>query len=264
MDRWIRRLLERTLADRVAVGNATKPSQVRALLQLLKPVPQRAGLQRFGPPGDGGYLMPDDLDGIAACISPGVSAQCGFDEAMAARGMDVYMADASVSGPPVPNPAFHFTPKFLDVWSSPQTMTLAEQCVPVADGDLLLQMDIEGAEYRVLAATPDELLRRFRIMIVEFHDLDAMFSRFGYSILQPVFAKLTAHHSVVHIHPNNCIAPVKRFGLSVPPIMEFTFYRNDRIERDGAQALTFPHPLDATCMPMRSDVELPACWWQGA
>ena len=34
---------------------------------------------------------------------------------------------------------------------------------------LLLQMDIEGAEFCVLLSTPTETLKRFRIMIIEFH-----------------------------------------------------------------------------------------------
>ncbi len=258
----MRRAVERTFADRIAVGNSAKPEAIRASLQPVRPVAVRGGLKRFGPAGDGGYLMPDDLDGIRACISPGVSNECGFDEAMAARGIDVYMADASVSAPPVANPRFHFTPKFLDISPSEQTMAIEELCASAGDGDLLLQMDIEGAEYRVIAAMTDALLRRFRIMVIEFHDLDAIFSRFGFSILKPVFEKLTTYHSVVHIHPNNCIAPVRRYGLSVPPIMEFTFYRKDRIQPGIQGALTFPHPLDAACMPARADVELPACWWQ--
>ena len=138
MDRWIRRSVERAFVDRIAVGNATKRKDILALLALVKPVALRDELRRFGPPGDGGYLMPDDLQGIRACVSPGVSTECGFDEAMAARGIDVYMADASVTGPPVPHAAFHFTLKFLDIRSSPRTMTIEELCAPAGDGDLLL------------------------------------------------------------------------------------------------------------------------------
>lgn len=262
MDRWTRRFIERVFADRIAISKATKREDVVSLLELVNPISVPGGLKRFGPTGDGGYLMPDDIEGIRACISPGVSTECRFDEAMAAHGIDVYMADASVSGPPRTNTRFHFVPKFLDIWPSVQTMTLEELSAPVGDGDLLLQMDIEGAEYRVISALTDDLLRRFRIMVIEFHDLDMIFSRFGFSILHPVFAKLTAHHSVVHIHPNNCLPVVERYGLDVPPVMEFTFYRKDRLPQAVSPARAFPHPFDAPCVPAHPDVELPACWWQ--
>lgn len=260
MDRRVRRAIERVFADRISVGKATKPDAILGLLDRLKPVPMRGELKRFGAAGDGGYLMPDDLDGVTACVSPGVAGECGFDEEMASRGMDVLMADASVSGPPIPHPRFQFTPKFLDIWSSDHTMTIEELSGSAAAGDLLLQMDIEGAEYRVLAAMPEALLRRFRIMVIEFHELDAMFSQFGFKLLEPVFEKLTAFHSVVHIHPNNCIDPVKRYSLTVPPVMEFTFYRNDRFQPAPDRVLSFPHALDVPCMPEKPSVELPLCW----
>jgi len=262
MDRWIRRLVERTLLDKVWISNAANPAQVRALVNLVKPVAVPGGLKRFGPAGDGGYLLPDDLDGVRACISPGVSSECGFDAAMAERGIDVFMADASVAGPPIDNPRFRFIPKYLDIWPSEWTMPIEELCAEADDGELILQMDIEGAEYRVLGAMPDALLRRFRIMVIEFHGLDAMFSRFGYSVVHPVFEKLTRTHRVVHLHPNNCIAPIERCGLAIPPVMEFTFYRKDRLAHTPAPQRSFPHPLDAPCMPQKHDYTLPACWWQ--
>lgn len=260
MDRWIRRLLERTLADKIAVANAATSSQVQALLKQARPVEAPGGLKRFGPAGDGGYLLPDDLANISACISPGVSDECGFDAAMANLGMDVFMADASVAKPPVDHPRFHFTGKFLDICPSDRTMTMEEMCAGAKAGDLLLQMDIEGAEYRVLTALPDELLRRFRIIVIEFHDLDAMFSRFGFTAMLPVFQKLAQHHRVVHIHPNNCSQPVQRYGIGVPPVMEFTFYRKDRFTDAPTPAVSFPHPLDAPCMPELRDYPLPAAW----
>ncbi len=261
MDRWIRHSLEHLFADKITVVNATSPKDVRALIDLMRPVAISVALKRFGPAGDGGYLMPDDLSGVAGCVSPGVSTECGFDEAMAARGIDVHMADASAPGPPVPNPRFHFTPKFLDVLASERTTTLEELCAATGAGDLVLQMDIEGAEYRVLMSVSPETLQRFRIMVIEFHDLDVMFTRFGCTILRGLFEKLEASHRVVHIHPNNCTSAVSRYGLDVPPVLEFTFYRKDRVNDAKDAALTFPHALDAPCVPGRPDATLPRCWW---
>ncbi len=262
MDRWIRRVVERLFWDKISVSNATSNDQVNEVIRRLQPVGVIGGLRRFGPPGDGGYLMPDDLDGIAACVSPGVSFESGFDEVIANRGIDVILADASVNAPPVHHSRFRFLPKFVDVTASPRALTLDELCREAKiDGDLILQMDIEGAEYRVLCSASDELLQRFRIIIVEFHELDQLFSRFSFGIISAAFTKLTMHHAVVHIHPNNVSKPVTRGALSVPPVMEFTFYRKDRMAGRTERRPTFPHPLDAACVASCPSYPLPACWW---
>ena len=260
MDRWIRRIAERALFDKVMVGNAASYAEIGRLVRGLRPVSVPGGLVRSGPPGDGGYLLPDDFDGIAACLSPGVSNECGFDLAMAERGIPVILADASVAGTPTAHPLFSFIPKFLDVVPSARTVTIEELARPTPAGDLVLQMDIEGAEYRVLTSISDDLLRRVRIAVVEFHELDQMFSRFGYSAIASAFARLSQHHSVVHIHPNNNSASVRRGNFSVPPMMEFTFYRRDRFTPSEAR-VSYPHPLDACCVPAKPAQVLPECWW---
>lgn len=265
MNRRVKQVLERIFLDRIWIEKVARCNDVGALVDRLKPTATLGGLRRYGSRADGGYLIPDDLDGIVACISPGVAFECSFDEAMAARGMDVFMADASVEGPPIDNPRFHFVRKFVDIVSSDQAMTLGELAQDGQPdgpaGDLILQMDIEGAEYRVLGSAPDELLKRFRIMVIEFHDLDLMFSRFAFNIIRPVFEKLTTFHNVVHIHPNNCSRLTRRGALSVPSVMEFTFYRKDRPLNVATSPLPFPHPLDADCLPGRPPLVLPDCWW---
>jgi hypothetical protein len=111
----------------------------------MPPVP----LIRLGPDGDGGYLVPDDLAGINECFSPGVSGIAGFEEHCASRGMDVFLADASVDGPPVQHARFHFTPRYIGAFSGEHFLSLddwvSSTAVP-SGNDLLLQMDIEGYE----------------------------------------------------------------------------------------------------------------------
>jgi hypothetical protein len=147
------------------------------LISRLKPVNSKAELVRIGPEGDGGYLLANDFDNIGGCVSPGVAYECGFDTQIADMGIDVFMADASVDGPPANHQKFHFTKKYMDTYNSDGTVTLDSFVQPIAPGkDLLLQMDIESAEYRVLASTSTETLSRFRMMVVEFHDLGNLFN----------------------------------------------------------------------------------------
>ena len=121
-------------------------------------------------------------------------------------------------------------------------------------------MDIEGAEYRVLASASDALLSRFRVMVIEFHGLGELFAQSGFRTISSVFRKLLRTHEVVHIHPNNCaVASFKVGGLDVPPVLEFTFYRKDR-DRFETRELQFPHQLDEDNNPANPPVLLPRCW----
>lgn len=241
----------------------TEHAALEALMSALRPVPIRTPLVRIGPAGDGGYLLPDDLDDLRVCISPGVSSEVGFDVAVAERGMEVFMADASVPHPPHMHQRFHFSRLFLGAVDGPGTVRLDTYCAgipPHLDGDRLLQMDIEGAEWAVLLDTSPQTLSRFRIMVIEFHDLHRLFGRFAFDTMRAVFAKLLQSHRVVHIHPNNARQPRRRGGLEIPPLMEFTFHRRDRSTADDAATLSFPHALDADCVPGRAPVVLPGCW----
>jgi len=56
------------------------------------------------------------------------------------------------------------------------------------DSDLMLQMDIEGYEYETFLSMSDKLLSRFRIIVVEFHSLQMLFSQ-PFFLYHPAFLK---------------------------------------------------------------------------
>lgn len=259
------RLQRAFLRGKLWAERSTPSAELVDLLQALAPKSTSFELRRLGSATDGGYVVPDDLDGLAGCISPGVFNECSFDLAVAELGLDVFMADASVDGPPEPNDRFHFSKLFLDTYVSPSTITLdafCQQSVP-GDDDLLLEMDIEGAEYRVLQNTSEATMRRFRIMVIEFHHLGSLFSSFGFLEISNVFRRLLTTHEVVHIHPNNVGGPVVQGDVSIPPVLEFTFLRKDR-GQFGTKRLAFPNPsVDAPNHPELPDVALPRCWQRG-
>ncbi len=264
LQRQIRRAFAKWTNGARPVDRSVDIDGARRLIAGLKPVATDCPLIRLGGDSDGGYLVPDDLDGVAVSISPGVSGQVSFDLDLAARGIHSYMADASVDGPPVANARFHFRKRFLDVVDGPETLrleTLCAQIDPDHDGDRLLQMDIEGAEYPILLDTGDAVLKSFRIMVIEFHALDRMFNPFDRRLIAATFRKLLRNHRIVHIHPNNC-CPVTVLGdIAIPKIMEFTFHRQDRARPDPNRKPTIPHPLDRKNLKGKPDLALPACWY---
>jgi hypothetical protein len=263
MKRHIKKFLETASGNRMTIEHPSSDEEVMQLIKLLRPIATSTPLVRVGSKGDGGYLLPDDLDGIAAAISPGVSTEVSFDLELAEKGIPVYMADASVTGPPVPNPRFYFLKKFVDVYEDDHTLRLHSLCSMshgTSPDDRLLQMDIEGAEYRVLLDATDEVIRSFRVMAIEFHYLDSMYSSFSLKLIRATFQKILRTHHIVHLHPNNGVPFRVRGSIAIPPIMEFTFYRKDRCKVDFGKELIFPHPLDADNVPTRPHLALPEVW----
>jgi hypothetical protein len=244
------------------VADRTNPADVSRVLRSLRPVDGGYNLVRLGPDGDGGYLVPDDLAGIEYAFSPGVSTESGFEAALAARGQRVFLADYSVDRPAEPHPNFVFEKRYVGGLSDDVYMTLEQwknTAIGAYDGDLLLQMDIEGAEYETLLACPTSLLAQFRVMVIEFHYLHELLNRRYFELVSRAFAKLLQTHSVVHIHPNNCCGSVKADGLELPRIAEFTLQRNDRLKRHTF-CRTFPHPLDRN-NTRKPTLVLPSCWY---
>jgi hypothetical protein len=245
----------------VAEGTLREP--LHKLVHSLHPYDSGVPLIRVGPDGDGGYLVPDDLGDIGYAFSPGVAKESRFELALAERGMTVLMADRSVDGPAVAHERFQFERKHLGCHSDDDTMTFdawAERLPPDYSGDLLLQMDVEGAEFEVLMSMSEALLRRFRILVIEFHYLQQLFDKRFFCVVWPVFRKLLTSHSVAHLHPNNCCGSVKRLGLEIPRILEITLLRNDRFRRRDVRT-DFPHPLDRD-NTRKATLVLPACWYR--
>lgn len=85
----------------ISIAKIADPNDVRALIRRMHPVTTEHELVRIGCSGDGGYLVPNDLDGITACFSPGVDNRATFEETLIARDIPCHLADASVNFNPI-------------------------------------------------------------------------------------------------------------------------------------------------------------------
>ncbi|MCH9664693.1 MAG: FkbM family methyltransferase [Gammaproteobacteria bacterium] len=249
--------------------------RLQEVIGFLKPIITEHKLFRAGNQNkDGGYLIPDDLEGIGACFSPGVANTASFEEDMIKRGIRCYLADGTVKRSPISNKLINFTKKNLgnkDI-SYPQRLFSSKPSQMRLDTwinnysyneDLLLQMDIEGYEYEVFDSISDDALNKFRIIVAEFHDIGNLLTYYKYSegdIIHRVFKKLAENFSVVHIHPNNA-NPSHLWGkYEVPNLLEITFLRKDRINSQKP-VKKFPHSLDRTNVHGYPELVLPKCWY---
>ncbi len=232
-------------------------------IQAQRPIMTGKELIRIGGAGDGGYLVPDVLEGIEYCFSPGVDQIATFECDLERRGIKSFLADYSVDGPPVASDAFVFDKKFLGVTDSERDITLkswVEQYLPDHDKDLILQMDIEGSEYPVIVNTPVEILKKFRIMVIEFHSFDKLLDTLGFRLINATFEILLEHFHVAHIHPNNRRACLRSGSFEIPRNVEYTFIRKDRVQ-ELKYATRFTHPLDSDSAPGFKSLVLPKCWY---
>ncbi|MEL6603390.1 MAG: hypothetical protein AAFP20_09230 [Cyanobacteria bacterium J06614_10] len=250
---------------KVFPSTATDRQAVQSLINKLHPISPEQGLIRLGPKGDGGYLVPDDLAGIEACFSPGVSAVSGFEKDCADLGMSVFLADKSVAGPSIDHERFHFMRKYVGALNNDDFIKMEDwvgAVLPGSSAELMLQMDIEGFEYETFLNMPDSLMRRFRIMVIELHWLDQLWGWSFFQLASRSLEKILQTHTCVHIHPNNCGILLNNDGVPIPATLEITFLRSDRLS-DRRYAHRFPHPLDVdnTSAPT---IVLPSNWYRSA
>lgn len=262
--RTLKKMAFYSLMERgISLGDASSSQSLNHFFKMIHPIKTNHELIRVGSDGDGGYLLPDDLEGIGALFSPGVENTASFELELANRGITCFLADYSVNEAPHKHPNFIFNKKFIGLSDNQVFMKMSSwlqksQCVAE---DLILQMDIEGAEYEVLMDLEEQILQRFRILIIEFHDFDQLFNKFGYKLIYLTFAKILRHFEIVHIHPNNSNKPIAHLGYKSFHALEFTFLRKDRIKSRQPNT-SFPHPLDRPCIPNERDYPLPRCWYE--
>lgn len=258
---FVKRLL---LKRNVFLSRTVHEDSLKGFFSRIKPLRTNFELIRIGSDLDGGYLLPNDLDGIDGCFSPGVSTSSDFELEMANKGVTCFLADYSVDGPPIPHELFFFEKKFLGSENNSKFITLEGWVKRKAHAgkDMILQMDIEGAEYEVIVNTPADVLKQFRIIIIEFHDLEQLLNKLSFTLIDQCFRKLLDQFEIVHIHPNNIMKAkaVVFKSMEISSALEITFLRKDRIAHQ--QPITqFPHVLDNPNSLDFDDYVLPKNWY---
>jgi hypothetical protein len=253
------------MAKGVLVDQMTSTARLAYLAARLRPVVTKFELTRIGSGNDGGYLLPDDFEGVTDCFSPGVSGNASFEvDLLAKKGIGSHLADYSVDGPPSGFVPKSFTKKFIGSYNDEKFMTMNHWMGSHVGSDpledLILQMDIEGAEYQSILAISDDWLRRFRIIVIELHDIESWGHPKFFELVESFFEKLLSGFHVVHNHPNNCCGVVDLNGVIAPRVFELSFLRKNRATA-SAHATSFPHRLDRPNLEDRPDLPLPRGWY---
>ncbi len=230
---------------------AASLEEMLKVFEYIKPKPCSLPFRRIGGTTDGAYLVPDDLEGVAACFSPGVFNRKTFEDTLLDDyGIPSHMCDYTSDAEKFKTPlrgGQTFLKKWLDPNPHDDNISLDHWVKDYCpEGDLVLQMDIEGAEFKNIINTGEETLAKFRVIVIEIHNLSEMTKQPVLdSVVAPFFEKLAKFFTCVHAHPNNCCGhfTIPGTGIQIPKVLELTLIRSDRLSADGRPPM-LPHPLD--------------------
>lgn len=245
----------------------TSKSDLLKFIDMLKPMHTGHQLIRVGSKGDGGYLVPDDFDGVKACFSAGVADDSTLELELTKRGIQCFLADYSVDGPATENILFKFRKKFISGKDDPSCISMQEwvaeshnPCISTLDS--ILSIDIEGSEIELFLTNDPSIFNGFRFIVMELHFLERITHKAFYDLYYLAMQRLLHNFTICHLHPNNCSIPVRRFGITIPPTLEITLVNNRRITQELLPIKQLPHPLDHPNVLRKPDWTLSKHWFK--
>lgn len=231
-------------------------SDLRATLNHLRPhTVQEFQKFRAGASADGGYVMLDALHVGQIGYSIGIGGDVSWDIEMGERGLLIFQYDHTVDGPPATHPNFRFHKTELAVTDGNEKLSLLSAIHAnghVAHDDMILKMDIEGAEWEILDTISNDILARFTQILLEIHDLGRLEEPDWRARANRVFAKIGATHACIHVHGNNWGRLCVVGGIPLPDVLELSFARRDIGTIVPSDEL-FPTSLDFPNNPRNHD-----------
>jgi hypothetical protein len=232
---WLRGSKQLGLILVSAASHESVSSDTTELLRSFRPCATCNKHKRYGESHDGGYVMCDDdmeLGQLKAAYSYGVNGFDGWGNAISEKyQIPVFEYDCTNSKHPEKCPTcdLRFNSECIIGNSSPSKAkygTLSQHFQRnghggVGQSSMLLKIDVEGAEWPVFSEEPAENLRKFREIVVEFHNLDQVSQHPAF--LHAVKNILGAGFVVEHIHGNNNGGKALIGGQMVPKVLEVTY-----------------------------------------
>ncbi len=196
-------------------------------------------LIRAGSMHDGGYIMLDEFHENMEAYSFGIGTDVLWDMFIAQKGIKVNMYDPTINELPRYHCNFHFRREGLagkdNIDENMFSMeTVLKQSGALGNKNLILKMDVEGAEWDFIRETNSEILDNFTQMTFELHDI------LNDSKEKEVLAlidKINMTHQCIWAHGNNGGYAEKANDIVVPNLLEVTFLnkRNHKFaEADAA------------------------------
>jgi hypothetical protein len=235
----------------------------RQIFSLLRPqdaVGKR--LVRKGRDFDGGYIMLDHALENATAYSLGINDDASWDLDMAMLGCDVFQYDHTIDKFPIAHPKFHsFRVGICELPTDDPNLKTIDELIRINKHpdhrDMILKMDIEGAEWKVLEYISETTLARFSQIVLELHLLSHVDDIHRLRRILNGLEKLNRTHQVIHVHANNCGRIALVAGVLLPDSLEVTLVRKTDHSFSECRKI-FPTELDMPCNHAAADFFLGA------
>ncbi len=205
---------------------------------------------RLGDPHDGGYVMVDNFKTAGVAYSFGINDDVSWDWDMVSRGYDIFMYDPTIAALPKNHERFHFFKQgILGIEIKEQAMNTLENFIRLnghaANSNMILKMDVEGAEWSFLSTVASETLNQFDQMVFEFHDMTAPKDQSVMNATLACISKINRTHSLVHLHANNWSSfLILEDKILVPNVLELTYVKTSNYELVDDENIFLPLPID--------------------
>lgn len=228
------------------------------MIELLKPYKINSNKLRLGPDEDGGYVASTvSIDNSKALFTYGVGYDIRYEEAYRSKtGNDSYLYDHTIGrdngwniGPQLNfyNEGLGFQDRCDDFINHYSKLNI--------DGDVLLKIDIEGAEYDYFEKVNVEKLSKITTgILLELHWVsDTGYQERAKNILENLYKYFT----LTHIHGNAWGALFEYKGHKVPETFELSLVNNKYITDKEIDNQNYPiEGLDVSNRPSYPDVDL--------
>lgn len=206
---------------------------------------------------------PDNGSNEKIAYSFGIANDVSWDLDMANRGYEVFMYDMTINSLPQENPKFHFFKEGIAGAKIPeQSLDTLENFVNrnghANKDNMILKMDVEGAEWNFLSEVSSDLLKRFDQIVFELHWLIQSKRFTEMALITSLISKLNLTHTLVHLHGNFTGGPFIEFeNIGIfPDVLEATFVKKENYTLYYDENIHLPISLDRPNSAELKDIEL--------
>jgi hypothetical protein len=205
--------------------------------------PQTEEIIRYGPIGDGGYLLVNKFEQINKVVSLGVGQNIDIELYFANLGKEILLFDGTITSLPRSHKKFEFfnsnvygtiptTPNsstFIlvnDIFSSHLQSSAKDFDKEFLKSEILFFIDIEGSEYDLIMNLEKSNLEVCQQITIEFHDIFKQITQKN-AVIFDALTKLRETHELISVHGNNFGASFLVNGMDYPDVLETTWLRKD-------------------------------------
>lgn len=216
---------------------------MKSIEELLKPYNISKSKRRIGDKNralrefDGGYIVTDyELEKTTALYTYGVGEDISADrEFYELTGKPCYLYDHTIDGSVVRNSGLPLVHKQEGLGFTPRCNDFLEHYKENNEtGEVILKVDVEGAEYDYLSRVDLEKLEEKVVsLLIEFHNLENPQIREVFKVLMN---KLDKYFVLHHIHANNYGKIVE----NIPTVPELSFINRRHIKKIKEENIKYP------------------------